>query len=274
MWNVIEYCIQFRFIFSYGGENAKIYEQKKRGIFMEITSLTNQKVKQWVKYKERKYREKEQYFLIEGEHLIQEANKAGLIDCLIVEQGIKPLLSGYSTYEVTQDILKKLSEQVSGCTHMAVCHYPSIEDIQGDKFILLDDVQDPGNVGTIIRTAYSFGYDAVYVSPKCADVYNEKVIRSTQGAVFHLPVIRMDMLTCIQNLKENNVNILATSLRDASPLSSVQKQKKCALIFGNEGAGVSEEILNIADKKVFIEMNTFESLNVAVAAGICMYYFI
>lgn len=241
---------------------------------MEITSLTNAKVKQWAKYKEKKYREQEERFLIEGEHLIQEADREGLIEAIIVKSGKTHDFHHYPTYEVTRDILKKLSDSVSGTWIMAVCHYPQYDDNHiGKRIIVLDDVQDPGNVGTMIRTALSFGYDSVLLSNRSVDIYNEKVIRSTQGALFHIPVIRGNLMAMLTELKQRGIPLYATALRDAHCLSEVSKPEHFALIFGNEGRGVSEEVLNIADEKVFIEMKTFESLNVAVAAGICMYEF-
>ncbi|MEG0528131.1 MAG: RNA methyltransferase [Longicatena sp.] len=241
---------------------------------MEINSLTNARVKQWAKYKEKKHREQDQKFLIEGEHLIEEAHKAGLIDVIIVEQSHTCKYHLYESYEVTPEILKKLSDSKSGTWVMAVCHYPTLstEDL-GKHIVILDDVQDPGNVGTIIRTALSFGYDSVVLSTHCADVYNEKVIRSTQGALFHLPVLRKDMEEVIQYLQEQHIPIYATALENGKPMSLVEKPSEIALVFGNEGSGVSKRILDCADQKVFIEMETFESLNVAVASGICMYHF-
>ena len=226
---------------------------------MEITSLTNAKVKQWAKLKEKKYREKDQRFLVEGEHLIEEAARAGLVEAVL---------------EVTKDILRKLESSVSGTWIMAVCRMPQYHDAEfGKRVIVLDDVQDPGNVGTIIRTAVSFGYDAVLLSAHSCDVYNEKVIRSTQGALFHIPVIRGDVQAMLMSLKQKGNRILATSLHNASALREIAVPDAFALVFGNEGKGVSEEVLRLADTHVFIEMHTFESLNVAVAAGICMYAF-
>ena len=155
---------------------------------MEITSLTNAKVKQWSKYKEKKYRDKDHKFLIEGEHLIEEAHKANLIECILIEQGKENMFPAYETYEVTRDILKKLSDSVSGTYIMAVCHMPNISSIDfGNKVIVLDDVQDPGNVGTIIRTAFSFGYTSIVLSNHSVDVYNEKVIRSTHAQTAFAP---------------------------------------------------------------------------------------
>lgn len=240
---------------------------------MEITSLTNAKVKQWAKYKEKKYRESDQRFLIEGEHLIQEAHTAGLIECILIEAGRTCAFAHYETYEVTKDILKKLSDSVSGTWMMAVCRMPKPTSTFGDKVIVLDGVQDPGNVGTIIRTAYSFGYTSVVLSSACADIYNEKVIRSTQGALFHIPVIRGEIMALLAQLKQQGITCYATSLHDAAAMQSVCVKQPLALIFGNEGKGVSQCVLDESDHRVYIEMDTFESLNVAVAAGICMYHF-
>lgn len=241
---------------------------------MEITSLTNAKVKQWSKYKEKKHRDKDHKFLIEGEHLIEEAHKANLIECILIEQGKENMFPAYETYEVTRDILKKLSDSVSGTYIMAVCHMPNISSIDfGNKVIVLDDVQDPGNVGTIIRTAFSFGYTSIVLSNHSVDVYNEKVIRSTQGALFHMPIIRGDIMELLQELKQQGITLYATSLHEATPLQQTPKKTPCALIFGNEGNGVSKDVIDYSDHKVFIEIDTFESLNVAVAAGICMYEF-
>lgn len=241
---------------------------------MEITSLTNAKVKQWSKYKEKKHRDRDHKFLIEGEHLIEEAHKANLIECILIEQGKDNMFPAYETYEVTRDILKKLSDSVSGTYIMAVCHMPNISSIDfGNKVIVLDDVQDPGNVGTIIRTAFSFGYTSIVLSNHSVDVYNEKVIRSTQGALFHMPIIRGDIMELLQKLKQQGITLYATSLHEATPLQQTPKKTPCALIFGNEGNGVSKDVIDYSDHKVFIEMETFESLNVAVAAGICMYKF-
>ena len=241
---------------------------------MEITSLTNAKVKQWSKYKEKKHRDKDHKFLIEGEHLIEEAHKANLIECILIEQGKENMFPAYETYEVTRDILKKLSDSVSGTYIMAVCHMPNISSIDfGNKVIVLDDVQDPGNVGTIIRTAFSFGYTSIVLSNHSVDVFNEKVIRSTQGALFHMPIIRGDIMELLQELKQQGITLYATSLHEATPLQQTPKKTPCALIFGNEGNGVSKDVIDYSDHKVFIEMKTFDSLNVAVAAGICMYEF-
>ena len=190
---------------------------------MEITSLTNAKVKQWAKLKEKKYREKDQRFLVEGEHLIEEAARAGLVEAVLVGIGKAHTFVEYPVYEVTKDILRKLESSVSGTWIMAVCRMPQYHDAEfGKRVIVLDDVQDPGNVGTIIRTAVSFGYDAVLLSAHSCDVYNEKVIRSTQGALFHIPVIRGDVQAMLMSLKQKGNRILATSLHNARHFVKLQ----------------------------------------------------
>lgn len=239
---------------------------------MEITSLTNAKVKQWVKYKEKKHREKDRKFLIEGEHLLQEAYAAGILETLIVRNDVEVCIEvDLPCYEVSEEVMDKLSFHVSKEKVMGVCHYPEFEHKNEKKVILLDGVQDPGNVGTIIRSAYSFGYEHIYLSQACADAYNDKVIRSTQGALFHFPVERVDLVECVKQLKEQGIKVLATSLQESRTLSEIEPQEAYALVFGNEGSGVSEEILALSDQNMIIEMNRFESLNVSIAAGICMY---
>lgn len=240
---------------------------------MIITSTSNAKIKQFAKYHEKKHREKDQKFLIENEHLIQEAIQAGLLKTLLVLQNESyPSFDG-EVIEVNEDVMNKLKSNVSTPKMIGVCMMMNNQKDIGRRVILLDDVQDPGNAGTIIRTAYSFGFDSVILSNKSVDLYNEKLIRSTQGAFFHLPIIRGDLKDFITKLQNQNIPVLATSLRNATPLSQVDKVQDVALIFGNEGSGVRDEILDMADQRIYIEMNRFESLNVAQAASICAYVF-
>lgn len=241
---------------------------------MEITSLSNAKVKAWAKLKEKKHRDREKQFLVEGEHLIQEAFQAHALECLIVEKGSAyPNYEGIEIYEVTTEILRKLTSLVSKEVLLGVCNCQEQRKFAGERLIVLDQVQDPGNLGTIIRSALSFGYDAVILSDTCVDIYNEKVIRSTQGAIFHIPVYRCSLTECLPQLKKQGIHVYITSLQNSLPLRSIKKRERFALVFGNEGQGVSKEVLALGDEAIRIEMKTFESLNVAVAAAICMYEF-
>ncbi len=236
----------------------------------KITSLSNPKVKQWLKYHKKKYRDQDDCFLVEGEHLIEEARKAGILQTMIVREGY--FYDFDDCYEVSNEIMDRLCLSTSKENIMGLCHKLSLQPKQLDRILLLDDVQDPGNMGTLIRSAYSFGFDAIYVSKQSADLYNEKVIRSTQGAMFHIPVICDSLETRIPKLQQE-MPVYATALHHATSLSNMEVLSKIALVLGNEGNGVKQQIIDLCDGSIKIEMHAFESLNVAVAAGICMYYF-
>lgn len=238
---------------------------------MEILSLNNARIKQFCKYHEKKTREIDQRFLVENEHLIQEAIQANQLETLILPIGSSYPFDGEILF-VTPEILNKLKMNVSAPSMVGVCKMKKAQAIQ-NRVILLDDVQDPGNVGTIIRSAYSFGFDSVVLSNKCADLYNDKVVRSTQGALFHMNVVRGNLIDFVKQCQSNAIPVYATTLEEADGLASFENPKKLALVFGNEGEGVSQVIQAMADQRIFIEMNQFESLNVAVAAGICCYWF-
>ena len=238
---------------------------------MEINSLQNNKVKEWYKLQQKKYRDEMGLFIIEEEHLIEEANKHGLIQHLLVRKDVQNIFNLEPIF-VTEEIMHKLSSTSSLNKYLAICKKPQVTSNKKRCFIL-DQVQDPGNVGTIIRTAYSFGFDTVILSKNCADEYSSKVIRSSQGAIFHIAVIRDDIQKQIQELKQNGCIIYGTSLRNAKPLQEYKPHDNFAIVLGNEGKGVSNEVLDVCDHHVFIEMSQFESLNVAVAGGIVAYHF-
>ena len=236
-----------------------------------ITSLQNSKVKQWVKYQMKKHRDEDGVFLAEGEHLVKEAQMAGILKEVMVSGPVDfDVLVPKTT--VTLEICKKISSTQSGVSIIGLCEFPKTSVFAYDRWMLCDDIQDPGNLGTIIRTALSFGFDAVALSLGCVDVYNDKTLRASQGAIFHLPIIRADLKDVIKDLKENQVTVFAGALEDAEPLSQAGENDQVAVILGNEGQGISQRILSMADRKVKIEMSSFESLNVAVAAGIFCYH--
>ena len=237
----------------------------------KINSLQNRKVKEWASLQQKKYRDAQGRFLIEGEHLIQEALEAGCVEA-IISTGDQPFRFD-TVYEVTDAIMKKLSRNPSGAEYIAVCRFPVFPARDETRVILLDGVQDPGNLGTLIRTAVSFGFDHVWCSAGCADLYNEKTIRSTQGALFRIPVERTDLKNTVRELKQKGFTVIGTALRDSVPFASLSVPDQAAFVFGNEGNGITAEILDLCDRCVRIEMDGFESLNVAVAGGIVMYRF-
>lgn len=236
-----------------------------------ITSLQNNKVKQWVKYQLKKHRDEDGVFLAVGDHLVKEAQMAGILKEVMISGSVDFDVL-VPKIDVSPEICKKISMTQSGVNVVGLCEYPKNHQPAYQRWLLCDDIQDPGNLGTIIRTALSFGFDAVAVSEGSADVFNDKTLRSSQGAVFHLPILRSDLKDIIKELKENGVRILASTLDDAQSLDSFEPLAQVAVILGNEGQGVSNRLLALADDKVKIEMSGFDSLNVAVAAGIFCYH--
>ena len=235
----------------------------------KITSLQNQKVKAWAKLREKKERDRTGLFLAEGPHLIEEAMRQGIVETVITDGRYS--FDGVQTVEAVPQVLKKLSASVSGVSCIAVCRQFALPVKDPARVLLLDRIQDPGNFGTLIRTAVSFGFDAVYVSEDPCDLYNEKVIRSTQGAMFHIPVIRASLSDTVKDLQKDGFRVFGTSLHNAVSMSEAQESEKMAFVLGNEGQGVSTAILDLCDQSMFIEISGFESLNVAVAGGIIMY---
>lgn len=143
-----------------------------------------------------------------------------------------------------------------------------------DKFIIiLDEIQDPGNMGTIIRTADAFGASGVVLTPNCVDIYNPKVVRSTMGSLFHIPIAQVeDKIQLIEELKNKHVKIYATSLESANYVYDIDFRRDFALVIGNESKGISQQILDLADNIVKIPiMGNAESLNAAIASSIIMY---
>lgn len=240
---------------------------------MEIVSSTNQRVKNWAKLHQKKVRDEMRRFLVEGEHLITEALQANLVETLLIEIGHKCSYFGPEIIEVSSEVLKKLSQNVSQVHEIAVCRMPVIQNNAHNKVILLDSIQDPGNVGTIIRTAYSFGFNQLYLSKDCADVYSDKCLRSSQGACFHVDTLCCDLVDKIQTLKQAGFMIVGTDLSESKMLGECEKSALLGIVFGNEGQGISKEVLKSTSFNCRIEMEQFESLNVAVAAGICLYHF-
>lgn len=236
-----------------------------------IGSLDNKKIKELRKLKNKKYRDKEKKYLVEGIHLVLEAYKKGdLLEIILGENEDVDIL--VSKVYVSNQILKSLSSLETPYKIIGVCKYPN-EDLElGDKLLILDGVQDPGNLGTIIRSSVAFNISTVVLGNNCVDLYNSKVIRACQGMNFHINIIRRDLKDFIKNIKKEDYYILGTNVNDGSDLKSISNLSKYAIIMGNEGNGVSKEIQDMCDRNIYIKMNDkCESLNVAVATSIILY---
>ena len=240
---------------------------------MVITSLDNEKVKKYRKLKKRKYREEYGEFIVEGMHLVLEAFKSGIIVELIMEENSAIPLPCPYVY-VTKEIIKKVSDLDTPTDIMALCKRLPDRDLIGNKLLILDEVQDPGNLGTILRSAKAFNIDTVILSENTVDLYNPKVIRATQGMLFHLNIISRKISPLLDVLKNREIPIYGSSVdygMDVCELSKKDKEKY-ALIVGNEGNGLRSTTLDKCDKRLYIKMNErVESLNVAVATSILLY---
>lgn len=239
-----------------------------------ITSKENVSYKKWLKLAQKKYRQKEGLFLIEGQHLVQEALKANAIVEVLLCEGVQFEIDAPVTY-LSKSLFDQLSLTVTSAGIMAVC-VMGVCSIENEKRLLLvDGVQDPGNLGTLIRSALAFGFDGMILSVNTVDVYNEKVIRSTQGAIFKLPIIRGDLAHFMADLQKADVKVYAAALNDkAVPMEEIKRAPAMAFIVGNEGAGVDTALIEASCGSVVIQMSEeVESLNVGVAGSILMQHF-
>ena len=242
-----------------------------------ITSKANSVVKNAKKLHQKKYRKSA--YLIEGWHLFEEAVQAGVrIEKIFALESYRDQLAAFSqTVWVSEEILRDLADTQTPQGIIAVIQKEEVglPDFSQGKFLFLEDVQDPGNVGTMIRTADAAGFTGVIVSDKSADIYSLKTLRSMQGSHFHLPIYRMSLASFIEETKKTAMPILATTLsRESKDYRELSSLENFVLVMGNEGQGISSVMAESADQLVHIGMKgRAESLNVAVAAGILMFYF-
>ena len=239
---------------------------------MIITSLDNDNVKKWKKLCKKKYRDEFGIYLVEGEHLVEEAYKSGVLDKVIVLDGED--YSYDNIIYVSYEVMKAISSLDTPNRIMGVCKKKESSELLGKRYLLLDGVQDPGNLGTIVRSAVAFNIDTIVLSNDTVDLYNPKVLRSTQGMIFHTNIIECDLIDVISKLHDKNITVYGTDVNngiDARELSDLDKTS-FALIMGNEGNGVRKEVKELCDKNLYINMNeNVESLNVGVATSILLY---
>lgn len=239
---------------------------------MDITSKHNEKYKFWLSLKETKMRKEHQAFLVEGKHLVEEALRRGILSCLLVREGIAGLDEVVS-YHLSSALFDKLCDTVSKEDWIGVCRSFEVSEHAWQRVIVADGIQDAGNLGNMIRTAYSFGFDALILTEGSISWHHPKVIRATQGALFHLPVYEMKRQAIIMQCKELQLEMFVTSLNQSQPLGELKPADKMLFVMGSEGQGVHQDFFDAPHRSVRIEMNDFDSLNVAVAAGILMYRF-
>ena len=254
----------------------------------EINSMNNPTIKHVRKLQQKKYRTAEQEYIIEGFHLIEEALKAPkrfkfllgtkeALDKILTNPELTGLVNVNSSkvIQINDSLAEHLSQTVTTQDIFMVLpiNQPGTYSFNYGRWVILDGLADPGNVGTIVRTAEAAGYDGVVLSPDIVDIYNPKVRRSMQGSQFHLPVIRQDINSAIASLKENDIPVLVSLLnKNAQSIFDFAAPAQFGIVVGNEAHGASTEVIEQADQELYIPiMGKAESLNAGVAAGILMY---
>ena len=234
-----------------------------------IESINNEQIKEIRKLKDKKYRDETNLFLVEGDHLVKEAYKAGYLVKLILTEDIYDF--DVEKLIVTDKVINSISD-LNNVKVIGVCKKISSDLDLSKNVLILDGVQDPGNLGTIIRSCVAFNINNLVLSNETVDLYNSKVLRSTQGMNFHINIVRDDLTNVISLLKENNYTIYGTNVINGIDIKDVKNSNKYAIILGNEGNGISDEISSLVDKNIYIKMNDkCESLNVAVSGSIILY---
>lgn len=254
-----------------------------------ITSKENETVKTIKKLKDKKYRDETGLYIIEGIKMLEEAieEKARIRKIIICEECLKAgdleqkvlyEIAKYNCIYVNSKVFNSLTDVVAPQGIMAVIEKPN-KDIKikydQDIILTLDGIQDPGNLGTILRTADSVNLKQIIVTKNTADSYNPKVVRSTMGAILRIKIIETDDLAkTLKEAKKNKFKIVATSLDTNNSIYDIDYNKK-VIVIGNEANGVSKEIQELADNKVKIPMlGKTESLNASVATGIMLYEYV
>lgn len=235
---------------------------------MIIESVSNQNFKLINKLKMKKYRDKENSFIIESRKLVDEAIASSAnIDFIFLREGVS-FESPYKTLVFSETLFDKLSSMTSPDGIGAVVKKKGEIELTSSKILLLDGINDPGNIGTMIRTSEAFGFRDIILMPGTVDIYNEKSLRASMGSVFRLNIVEMDYKD-IEKLK-TSYKILAADM-DGLDIREYEKKSKIILAIGNEANGLSKNIRDLTDEFVKIPMEgEIESLNAAIAASIIM----
>ncbi|MBR4462064.1 MAG: RNA methyltransferase [Erysipelotrichaceae bacterium] len=234
-----------------------------------ITSLDNKTVKNLTKLHQKKYREDR--FLVLDDETLKEAHAHDQLIQLVYSDELP--FPFENTLQVSEEVMRKISKK-DDQKYLGVSRMIKENDDYGKRVILLDELQDPLNIGRIMEAALLFGFDSVILSPGCADIYNEKCLSNSRGAIYSLNLCHKDLLEEIKTLQQNGCKVYATGLRNETRMfNEIEASDRMAFVLGNEGSGVREEIMDLCDEIVKIDMRNIDSLNVAMAAAIIMYHF-
>lgn len=237
-----------------------------------IDSVNNEKIIFYKKLREKKYILENNMFIVEGDHLVEEAYKSGRLLEVIMDSTCN-IKFDVKTTLVSKKCMEKISLLKSVPNIMGVVKLVKNESIIGNKIVLLDNVQDPGNVGTIIRSALAFNVSTIVMSPDSVNIYNDKLIRSTEGTIFNMNIVVMPLSEAIEKIHQMGIKVYYADMYGSINLDDADI-KDYALVLGSEGKGISDYIRKEADYGINILMNDkCESLNVSVSGGIIMYKF-
>lgn len=243
---------------------------------MFIESVHNDIIKLVISLKDKKNREELSLFVAEGFKQVTEIPKGWKIKFVLAGEKYKDFKTD-KLYITTEKIFKKISDTKTPQEILAVVEKKKfdIDEVLKNKgiFIIADTLQDPGNIGTIIRTAESFGCKGIFVSKNSVDIYSDKVVRSTMGAIFNIPVIQeCDVVPLIKKMQQKKINVCAFSLEAKDELSNFKFKNNTAIVIGNESKGINKDILDIVDNKIKINMSgKSQSLNAAIACSVAIY---
>lgn len=253
----------------------------KKKVGNMLTPASNKQMKEWRKLTRKKYRQQLKRYLIEGDHLVEEAINSGqtIHELIATEEALdryEATLQGRDVYIISKQVAEDISDTVTNQGIFATINMPDvqIELAAMRQILVLDAVQDPGNVGTLIRTADAAGFQAVILGQGTVDLYNPKVLRSAQGSHFHLPIIDADLQKWIPQAQAAGFDLFGSCLDEtAKPYKEAVPSSMFALIVGNEGNGIRADILALTDYNLYIPMQgQAESLNVAIAGSILMFH--
>lgn len=236
-----------------------------------IESINNEKIKFYKKLRNKKYIIENNLYIVEGEHLVEEAYKKGILKEVIICNRENP----YDIPEtiVNSKVMENISLLKSVPNIMGVVELKINKEIKGKKLVLLDNIQDPGNVGTIIRCALAFNVDTVVLSEDSVNIFNDKMIRSSEGTIFNMNVVTMNLTDAINEIKAKGIKVFYADMNGSIELDDVNASSY-ALVLGSEGKGISPYIKELADESISVPINSkCESLNVSVCGGIIMYKF-
>ncbi|MCL8210506.1 23S rRNA (guanosine-2'-O-)-methyltransferase RlmB [Spiroplasma sp. JKS002671] len=246
----------------------------------EITAVNNPLIQYLRTLQKSKNRYQNHQFLVEGWHLVEKALEAEVVLTVFIlnnqlDNYQNKLPKNIKIILINQAIIKKISQEVTPQGIIALCKFKVVTEKSPNNVLLLDKIQDPSNLGAILRSCSAFGINKIFLSNDSVDLYNHKVINASQGAIFNVSVEYCDLISLIVKLKKENYYLYGTFLHETNKpktLETIKFQAKNAILFGNEGKGINQDLRNLVDENILIKTtNNVESLNLATSVAITIY---